>query len=170
MYAADVDQGQIREVMTAPGSACLDRDLTKRVDVWSRIIWETKHQGLLLFSATESKFAQWLSNPYAPSLTRHKVNCMASWSLLPGIDNPQRNTVSIDLLFKRLFSIAALCWSAHVIKALKTDIAAIIHLGTWQTKFISLPQYRCFVGESLNPIRLFTGQVTLSLELLDCLH
>lgn len=42
---------------------------------------ETKHQGLSLFRATEGafiKFVQWHSNPYAPSLTRHKVNCKAS--------------------------------------------------------------------------------------------
>lgn len=31
-------------------------------------------------------------------------------SLLPRINYCQRNTVSIDLLFKRLLSVAALCW------------------------------------------------------------
>lgn len=60
---------------------CLDRDLRKWVDIWSRFIWDTKHQGLSLCRTTERAFielVQWHSNPYAPSLTRHKVNYMAS--------------------------------------------------------------------------------------------
>lgn len=53
-------------------------------------------------------------------------------SLLPGINNSLRNTLGIDLLFKRLLSVAALCWSADsVIVAPKTQqiIVGAVHLG-----------------------------------------
>lgn len=79
MCAGDVHRVHIPErSRSAAGSSGSDQDLR---DVWDGFIWRTRHQGLSSFSPAERafvKFVQRHSDPYAPSPTRHKVNCMAS--------------------------------------------------------------------------------------------